>query len=170
MIASDKRKAVFLDRDGVINRERGGYTWLLEDFVLNEGLAEALLQLQKAGYLLIVISNQSGISKGVYSRDQVEFLHAQLVRNLKNQGVAIEEIYYCPHHPDVSRCICRKPDSQLIEKAIARYGIDAHASWFIGDAPRDLEAARKAGVHDIQIHSNEPLMGAVEMILSAGSR
>lgn len=160
------KKAVFLDRDGVINRERGDYTWLLEDFILNDGLTEALTALQKAGYLLIVISNQSGISKGIYTREQVEFLHAQLVRNLRNKGIDILEIYYCPHHPDFSRCICRKPDSQLLEKAVARFHIDRASSWFIGDAQRDEEAGLKAGLKVLRIRPNDSLAAAAERILS----
>ncbi|MFM8433028.1 MAG: D-glycero-alpha-D-manno-heptose-1,7-bisphosphate 7-phosphatase [Bacteroidota bacterium] len=164
MTVSDRKKAVFLDRDGVINRERGDYTWLLEDFVLNEGLVEALCALQRSGYMLIVISNQSGISKGIYSRDQVEYLHAQLTRNLKNKGVVLEEIYYCPHHPDFSKCICRKPDSLMIEKAVARFNIDKDSSWFIGDAQRDMDAAVRAGVRAIRVVANEPLDKVVSQI------
>lgn len=163
---SDSAKAVFLDRDGVINRERGGYTWLPEDFILNEGLADALLRLQQAGYLLIVISNQSGIAKGVYSHEHVESLHALLEKELSERGVSINAIYYCPHHPDVSRCICRKPDSGMLERAAARFRVDKSRSWFIGDADRDKEAAIRCGIRPLKVHANDPLGPVVDRILT----
>src|SRR5437763_9574421 len=104
-----KNKAVFLDRDGVINYERGEYTYLLEDFKFNEGVVEALQKLQKKNFLLIIISNQSGIAKGIYTKEQLEYLHLHIERVLKNHAIILTEIYYCPHHPDISKCICRKP-------------------------------------------------------------
>ncbi len=161
---SEKNKAVFLDRDGVINAERGDYTWLLEDFKLNEGLIEALKVFQQKKYLLIVISNQSGIAKGIYTKEEVEYLHLHLVRALKNQGIELAEIYYCPHHPDVSKCICRKPDSLLLEKAIARFQVDAVKSYFIGDAERDIQAGEKAGVKAIKIQPNSSLMNVIHLV------
>ncbi|MBA3704394.1 MAG: HAD-IIIA family hydrolase, partial [Bacteroidetes bacterium] len=113
-------KAIFLDRDGVINVERG-YTNLLKDFVILPDLFEVLKIFQKMGYLLIVISNQSGIAKGLYKQEEVEVLHKYLVEELKKNKITLSEIYYCVHHPDVSRCICRKPDSLFVEKALARF-------------------------------------------------
>jgi len=151
------KKAIFLDRDGVINRERGTYTWLLEDFILNDGLIESLLTWQKAGYIFIIVSNQSGIAKGIFTKEEVEYLHLHLVRRLNNSGINIEEIYFCPHHPDTGNCLCRKPGSLLIEKALARFDIDSRKTFFIGDAERDVQAARKAGVEGILIHSNQHL-------------
>lgn len=162
---SELYKAVFLDRDGVLNVERGDYTWLLEDFRLNDGIGEQLLRLQASGYRLIVISNQGGIGKGLYSKEDVDFLHGQLIRVLAASGVTLDEIYYCPHHPATSKCICRKPESQMIEKAIARFSLKASDCWFIGDTPRDGEAALKAGVKPILIHSNSPLGPVVDLIL-----
>src|SRR5689334_3049500 len=111
-------KAIFLDRDGVINRERGEYTYLLEDFKLNDGVIEVLQLFQAKGYLLIIISNQSGIAKGIYTKEQVNYLHLHMERVLKNKAIVLTEIYFCPHHPDFSKCLCRKPESILLEKAI----------------------------------------------------
>ena len=156
-------KAVFLDRDGVINRERGDYTYQLEDFVLND-IIEALQIFQEKGYLLIVISNQSGISKGIYTHEQVNYLHLHLERVLKNNGIKLTEIYYCPHHPDYSKCLCRKPDSLLLEKAIARFNINPAASYFIGDALRDITAGKKAGVKTILIEPNSFLKKVLPLI------
>ena len=158
------QKAVFLDRDGVLIRERGDYTWLLEDMFINDDIDKALKILSDAGYLLIVISNQSGIAQEIYSKEDTDYLHLHLDRFLKNKGVAISEYYYCPHHPSVSNCICRKPDSLLLEKAMGRFGINAQKSWFIGDAERDMEAGSKAGVKCIKIEVNGSLLKVVEHI------
>jgi len=164
MPTSEKQRAVFLDRDGVINQERGDYTYLLEDFKFNDGLFEALHLFQEKGFLLIVISNQSGIAKNIYTKEQVDYLHLHIERVLKSRGVVITEMYYCPHHPDFSKCLCRKPDSLLLEKAIARFNIDASQSYFIGDAERDAEAGRKVGMNTILIQPNSSLMDIQDQI------
>lgn len=160
-----KNKAVFLDRDGVLIRERGDYTWLLEDVKINDGVEEYLKNLYDEGYLLIIISNQSGISKGLYTKQQADYIHLHLERIFTLKGIQIEEFYYCPHHPTVSNCICRKPDSLLLEKAIARFRINPAESWFIGDADRDIEAGRKAGVQTFKLDVNASLKPVVDLIL-----
>lgn len=149
-------KAVFLDRDGVINVERG-YTHRLEDFIILPDLIESLQEFLRRGYLLVVVSNQSGIAKNLYKQEEVEVLHAYLIGVLKQYNIQLSEIYYCVHHPDVSKCICRKPDSLFVEKALARFQIDAAKSFFIGDKERDVEAAEKAGVKGILIEANSSL-------------
>jgi len=161
---SEKNKAVFLDRDGVINREMGNYVANLEDFFINDGVVEALKIFQEKKYLLIVISNQGGISKRICTREQVDYLHLHLQRAMKNQGIILQEIYYCPHHPEITNCICRKPDSQLLEKAMARFNIDAAGSYFIGDAERDMAAGEKAGVTPIKVNVNQSLMEIVNLV------
>ena len=157
-----KRKAVFLDRDGVLNRERGEHTWRLEDFEVLESVPETLSKLQKSGWLLIVVSNQSGIGLGLYGHAQVEVLHAYLHDRLAEKGVVLDAVYYCPHHPTNGRCLCRKPGSLLLEKAIARFSIDAAASVFIGDRERDAQAAVAAGVRPILVASNVLLKDVVD--------
>jgi D-glycero-D-manno-heptose 1,7-bisphosphate phosphatase len=161
---SEKRKAVFLDRDGVLNEERGDWTYHLEDFRINEGVVEALKVFYQKNYLLIVISNQSGIAKELYTKEQVDYLHLHLERYLKNHGILLTEFYFCPHHPDISKCICRKPDSLLLEKAIARFNIDAATSYFIGDADRDIAAGTRAGVKTIKVEKNSSLMNVLHLI------
>lgn len=146
-------KAVFLDRDGVINVERG-YTHRLEDFVILPDVVEVLQLLLKRGYLLVVVSNQSGVAKGLYTQEDVETVHQFMTNEFTKSEIKLSEIYYCIHHPDVSRCICRKPDSLFIEKALARFDIDPKQSFFIGDKDRDVEAAEKAGVKGILIEAN----------------
>ena len=157
------KKAVFLDRDGVINVERG-YTHRLEDFVILPDLIEVLQLLQNNGYLLIVVSNQSGIAKGLYKQSDVETIHQFMLNEFTKSGIRLSEIYYCVHHPDVSRCICRKPDSLFIEKALARFDIDAKQSYFIGDKERDVEAGEKAGVKGILIEANISLKTILDQI------
>jgi D-glycero-D-manno-heptose 1,7-bisphosphate phosphatase len=151
------KKAVFLDRDGVIIFERGEYNYLPVHMRINQGVTEALSQLQSLGYMLIIISNQGGVSKGMYLNEDVEDFHKLMIESLKESGICIDEIYFCPHHPDVEMCICRKPDSLLIEKALARFDIDPSLSYFIGDAARDMLSASKTGVKEIKIESNEDL-------------
>lgn len=135
-----KNKCVFLDRDGVLNRERGGYTYLLEDFEILPGVVEGLKQLKEAGYLLVMVTNQSGISKGVYTREQMNACHAVLQ---KACGEIIDHIYYSPYQPVISEGLTRKPDSLMFEKAMAKFNIDPKVSWMIGDKDRDLIPAKK---------------------------
>jgi D-glycero-D-manno-heptose 1,7-bisphosphate phosphatase len=158
-------KAILLDRDGVINQERGDYTYRREDFSVLPDVIPALRVLQEMGYMLIIISNQSGIAKGLFTIADVEKLHSYLVAYLDDNDVRIKEIYYCPHHPERGSCICRKPDSQLVEKALARFNIDPAKSFFIGDKERDILAGKKAGVQGILIDSNFSLMKAIEPII-----
>jgi D-glycero-D-manno-heptose 1,7-bisphosphate phosphatase len=156
-------KAIFLDRDGVINVERG-YTHLLKDFVILPDLVEVLQLFQQRGYILIIVSNQSGIAKKLYNQNEVEVLHSYLIEELGKSNITFSEVYYCVHHPDVSRCICRKPDSLFVEKGLARFNIDPKKSYFIGDKERDVEAAEKAGVKGILIEANISLKTIIHQI------
>lgn len=148
------RKAIFLDRDGVLNRDRGEYTWRVEDFTWLPGVFPGLKKLVASGYDLIIITNQGGIAKGLYSHEDVNRLHDHLVDDLKDAGISVLAIYYCPHHPDHGKCLCRKPGSLMIEKAIARFEIDPSSSFMIGDMERDIEAATSAGVRGIWTPTN----------------
>ncbi len=151
------KKAIFLDRDGVINSNKGRYyTWKKEDLEINPGVIETLRDLKERGYMLFVITNQGGISRGHYTREDVEALHLQLNKLLEKEGAAIDEFYYCPHHSDHEKCLCRKPQPLMIQKAMARYGIDPQLSWMIGDSQRDMEAGRAAGLKTILVESNDP--------------
>ena len=148
---------MFLDRDGVINFEPGTYTYQVEKFTIVEGLFEALKKLQNKGYEFIVITNQGGISKGIYNHTDVKSVHEYMKQKFNEEGVAILDIYYCPHHDVNEKCICRKPDSLMIEKAIARYDVDKSSAYFIGDSPRDILAASKAGIKGVEIAKNDNL-------------
>lgn len=157
-------KAIFLDRDGVINRERGEYTWRKDDFTLNEGLVEFCRLAQQKGYLLIVISNQGGIQRGIFTIKDVEIVHQYLKDELKQQGVQLTDIYICPHHNATERCFCRKPQPIMLEKAIARFKIDVSKSFFFGDSKRDIEAGECVGVKSIKMEPNSNLMQHVSLL------
>jgi|LakMenE01Jun11ns_1017448.scaffolds.fasta_scaffold9954090_4 D-glycero-D-manno-heptose 1,7-bisphosphate phosphatase len=156
------RTALFLDRDGVLNRERGEHTWRLNDFEVLPDVPVALQRAQAAGILLVVITNQSGIGLGLYGHQDVEAVHGYLRSMLAQHGVDLADILYCPHHPSKGRCLCRKPGSLLLERAIARHDIDAASSCMIGDRDRDVEAAEGAGVRGILVPHNTPLLPVVE--------
>jgi len=153
-----ENKAIFLDRDGVINNPGDNYyVWKTEEFVLNNHIINTLKKYQDSGYLLIIISNQGGIAKGIYSKIETDKVHEYLKSELLKHEIFITEIYYCPHHSDVSNCLCRKPKSLLIEKAVARFSIDIPKSFLIGDSNRDIEAAENIGLRGILIRKNASL-------------
>ena len=158
-------KAIFLDRDGIINKEIGDYIKKVSDFKINEGIYEALKKLDNAGYLLILITNQGGISKGIFTENDFWEITNYMNSRLHEHGINLTEIYYCPHHPDVTKCLCRKPSPLMIEKAVARFNIDKSQSYLIGDAPRDVEAAHKAGIKGILVQPNSNLNDVVTLIL-----
>ena len=152
------KKAVFLDRDGTLNNNRDHYyIWRVEDFQLNPGVVEALSELRARGYLLMVITNQGGISKGICSLEEVEALHAHMRSLLEESGVVLDEVYVCPHHPDQETCLCRKPLPLMIQKALARFEIDPAQSWMVGDSERDVEAGEAAGLRTLLVESNGDL-------------
>ena len=158
-------KAVFLDRDGVLNKELGDYVCRFEDFKVLEHNFAALKELQDRGYLLIVITNQGGLAKGWYSAKVLDQMHTQLITTYAEQGVLISEVYYCNHHPEYNgKCLCRKPGSLMLEKALARFGIDASQSYFIGDRERDVIAGEAAGVTGILIDSDQPIGDVLSLI------
>lgn len=138
-----KNKCVFLDRDGVINVDYVDYVYDLEKFEFIEGVPEALKRLKEAGYLLIIITNQSGIVKGIYKESDVMTVHHHIQSETNN---ALDDIFYAPYHENWTKSLTRKPDSLMLEKAIAKYDIDISQSWMIGDKERDLIPARKLGL------------------------
>lgn len=159
-------KAVFLDRDGVLNKELGDYVCRVEDFKVLEHNFKVLKELQNRGYLLIVITNQGGLAKGWYSVDELNKMHNHLKKEYEANGILISEIYYCNHHPQYNgNCLCRKPGSLMLEKAVARFGIDASQSYFIGDRERDVLAGEAAGVKGILIDSDQPIDEVLHLIV-----
>lgn len=144
--------AVFLDRDGVINVDHG-YVSTWERFEFLPGVPDALRALQDAGYLLIVVSNQSGIGRGYYCEADVESLNQAIAQHLGSTvGVTLSEFYHCPHHPTEAegefrrQCDCRKPAPGMIRQAVLDHGVDLKTSLLVGDKDSDIEAGRAAGV------------------------
>lgn len=145
-------KAIFLDRDGVINKDYVDYVWTPEKFEVLPGVIEAFGILKDAGYLLIVITNQSGIAKGVYSHEDVDITH-QYLQRLCNH--AITDFYYSPYHESKTASLTRKPNSLMLERAIAKYKVDISQSYMIGDKDRDTKPARKIGLRSIAVDDKE---------------
>ncbi len=143
-------KAVFLDRDGVLNKELGRYTKHKSEFIVLDHAKKACRELKELGYKLIVITNQGGIAKGEYSKEDLRDTHALL----KNEIPEIDAIFHCPHHDLIGKCLCRKPQSLMLEKAIYLHDVDVEKSFMIGDSLRDVEAANGVGVKGIKIDPN----------------
>lgn len=151
MATKPARKAVFLDRDGTINIDHG-YVHQIDDFQFIEGVGKALKQLQDQGYLLVLVTNQSGIARGYFSEQQFLQLTEWFDWSLEEDyGVVFDGIYYCPHHPEGlgeyrQVCNCRKPEPGMFEQAIKELNIDPVSSLMVGDKLEDLLAAENAGI------------------------
>ena len=153
-----KQKAIFLDRDGVLNRELNDYITKVKDFEILRYQIAPLKRLYDEGYLLIVITNQGGIAQGRYTETTLHEMHTLLFSAFESEGAKITHAYYCPHHPTVSEpCECRKPLPGMLLQAIATYDIDPSKSIMIGDKPRDVEAANTAGIKGILINPDEQI-------------
>jgi len=151
MHRADPRPAAFLDRDGVINYDAAYlYEWAAFRFL--PGAIDALRELQALGYRLIVITNQSGIARGMYTEAEYQALTANLKAALQSQGVQLDAIYHCPHHPEGRiaeyrlDCTCRKPRTGMIDNALREFDIDLDRSILVGDKPSDIEAGIAAGI------------------------
>lgn len=145
------RKAVFLDRDGVINIDHA-YVSRKEDFEFVEGVLSAARRLHEAGYVLVVVTNQSGIGRGYYTEEDFEALNVYMCRMFEQAGAPIAGIYFCPHHPDKAlgrykiACTCRKPQPGMILRAAEEMAIDLSQSMIFGDKESDMLAAKTAGI------------------------
>ena len=148
-------KAIFLDRDGTINVEKD-YIYKSEDLVFEEGTIEALKTFKNLGYILIVVSNQSGIARGYFTEKDLNIFNNNMNEILKKNGVEITEFYCCPHHPDgigeyKKVCECRKPNNKMIEDAIKKYNIDREKSYMIGDKTSDIGAGLKSNLKTVLV-------------------
>lgn len=157
------RKAAFIDRDGVLNEERA-FVHRIEDFAFVAGAIEALQALQASGYALVVITNQSGLARGLYSEADYLALTAHMEERLRASGVRLDAVEYCPHLAEapIERfrvdCECRKPKPGMLKRAIAALDIDPAASFLVGDRLSDIEAGRRAGIrHCFLVRTGNPL-------------
>jgi D-glycero-D-manno-heptose 1,7-bisphosphate phosphatase len=135
---------IILDRDGVINYESEHYIKSPEEWLPIPGSLEAIAQLNRAGFRVLIVTNQSGIARGLYDIETLDRIHEKLMEELAAVGGYVDEIFFCPHHPD-EKCHCRKPKTGLIENIKQKYPIDLNQTFFVGDNVSDVQAARAMG-------------------------
>ena len=149
------RPALFLDRDGVVNVEKN-YLHKIEDFEFIEGIFELCRKYQELGFLIVIVTNQSGIARGYYSEEDFETLSRWMIDVFERENIHITALYHCPHHPDISgACSCRKPEPGMLLEAARAYDIDLEHSLLVGDSERDITAAHRAGVRETYLFSQE---------------
>jgi D,D-heptose 1,7-bisphosphate phosphatase len=146
-----KKKAIFLDRDGTINVEKN-YLYKISELEFEEGCLEGLKILKEMGYLLIVITNQSGIGRGYYTIEQMQELNEYMNKILKKNNSEIEKFYFCPHVIE-DNCSCRKPSPELLYKARRDFNIDLTKSYMLGDKLSDVECGQNAGVRSFLLQT-----------------
>lgn len=169
------RPAAFLDRDGVINVDNG-YVHRLDDMHWIEGAPDAVRALNEAGYVVIVVTNQSGVARGFFDEAAVHAFHDHMAAGLARFGAHIDAFYYCPHHPrgtvaDYSiDCDCRKPGTGMLAQAARERPIDLGRSFLIGDRPGDMAAAAAFGIKGILYDGTTPLTELVQREITAAGR
>ena len=175
-MSNKKIKALFLDRDGVINIDHG-FVCRKEQFEFIEGVFEACKKFQTKGYKIFVVTNQSGIARGYYTINQFEKLTHWMCEQFSFNGVHITAVYYCPHHPSsgyypyVQVCKCRKPSPGMLIQAIEKYNIDPSLSIMVGDSISDMQAAFAAGVgFRVLIQSEKPLNSEYAMTVTVAHK
>ena len=144
---------LFLDRDGVLNADRADFVKRPEEWVPLPGSLDAAARLSRAGFSLVVITNQSGVGRGLFSERDLEAIHAKMMRQVEAAGGRITAIYFCPHAPEAD-CGCRKPRPGLIERACQELGVEAAEAMFVGDRLSDVEAAVRAGCRPVLLSAD----------------
>ena len=169
------RPAAFLDRDGVLNIDRG-YVYRLEDLEWVPGAPEAVHLLNEAGYYVLVITNQSGVARGFYDEAAVQRFHAHMRKRIEAAGAHIDAFYYCPHHPQgvvrelAVRCRCRKPETGMLEQAASEWPIERERSFLIGDKDDDMTAAARFGIRGVKFDArSDSLLEIVRREIARGS-
>jgi D-glycero-D-manno-heptose 1,7-bisphosphate phosphatase len=152
------KKALFLDRDGIVNIDYG-YVYKIEDFTFIEGIFELVSLFQKAGYLIFIVTNQSGIGRGYYTESDFQTLSTWVKKQFVAHHIEIDEIYHCPHTPE-AKCHCRKPQTGMIEACLKHYNIDLEHSYMIGDKPSDMAFAKQASIGNRIAIATHPLTDA----------
>lgn len=147
------KTAIFIDRDGTINVEKN-YLHRIEEWEWIPGSVDAIKAFNNAGFLVIVISNQAGVARGMYTDADINILHSYVDSELARQDARIDAYYYCPHHPEFGQgrhCTCRKPSPELLFRAQSDWNLDLSKSWMIGDKMSDIEAGKSAGVRCVLV-------------------
>ena len=153
-------KAIFLDRDGVINQERRDYVKKLDEFRILDKTSDAINIIKNRGFLVIIITNQSAISRKLLSVQTLTKIHEKLQSYLEKYGTSFDGVYFCPHIPS-ENCECRKPKPGLIVQAVTDFQIDLSQSYMIGNSETDVQAATNAGCKGILLKENQTLLEAV---------
>jgi D-glycero-D-manno-heptose 1,7-bisphosphate phosphatase len=138
------KKIAFIDRDGVINRDSPAYIKNRAEFEFLPGSLQALKNLHTAGFIVIVITNQSAIGRSMLTLEELDAIHADMIKTVRRHGGHIHDIFFCPHHPD-DACTCRKPQPGLIHQAVRKHAIDLSGAAMVGDSVKDIQCARNAG-------------------------
>ena len=156
-------RAVFLDRDGVINKYREGYVKTIDEFEILPHVDIYLKKIRKLGFKIIVLTNQSPVNRNLMRLDDLKMIHENLINRLRKNKCIIDDIFYCPHMPEV-KCGCRKPAIGLFRQAQYKHDIRLNDSWMIGDSDTDIEAGRRAGCMTIKIKRDGTLKEAYKVI------
>lgn len=152
-------RALFLDRDGVINVEIN-YLHKIGDFKFVEGIFELCHKYQNIGYFVIVVTNQSGIARGYYSEEDFNYLTSWMIKEFAKEGIDIKKVYSCPHHPEISGvCSCRKPEPGMFLEAQREFDIDLKNSILVGDKESDIEAGVAAGIRETYLFDENRVHG-----------
>lgn len=146
-----KNPCIFFDRDGIVNESPGlGYVERWEDFHLQPGFVGALKKVVEKGYHAVIITNQQGVAKGLYTEEVLAAIHGNMRAQLRSHGADVLDVFYCPHF-EVDECDCRKPKAGMFHQAAEKYNVDLSESWMIGDSESDIEAGHSAGCKTIRV-------------------
>ena len=161
----NKKKAVFLDRDGVINKNKIDYVKTISELEIFPNIEIPIKKLKKNNFYVIIITNQSAINRNLMTHEQLNEIHLHIQQYLKSFDTSIDNFYFCPHKPD-ENCNCRKPKSGMLLKAMKEFNIDPKLSWMIGDNDSDIQAGLNVGCQTIKIGEKINLQKAVDKILN----
>ena len=163
------KSAIFLDRDGVINKNRDDYVKNVSELEIFSFISNPIKKLKELGFQIIVITNQSAINRGLTSHRNVKEIHDSINDFLKKNDTSIDYFYYCPHSPH-ENCLCRKPKPGLLFQAANELDIDLHSSWMIGDRDSDIIAGESVGCKTIKIKSDMTLEDAVKILMESDTQ
>lgn len=159
----NSRKAIFLDRDGVINKKRDDYVKNWNEFEFIEGSVSAIKTLSKMGYVIIIVTNQSAINRGIISEDVLFDIHENMQAELKKHGAWVDAILFCPHRPD-ENCTCRKPKTGMLEKAILEFNLSVENCLLVGDSESDIQAGNALGIKTFLLNDGKKLLDFINFM------